>query len=68
MTRILNVPRSVLRDISGRVIMYIKLVVCWCAAFSLPAAQLFVIAIENLLRECVGNLRSFRSNLGDSFD
>ena len=32
---ILNVPWSVLQDVSGRVIVYIKFVVCWCATFPL---------------------------------
>ena len=59
-----NVPRSVLRDISVRVIMYIKLVVSnLVRGISLHAAQLFVIAIENILRGCVGNITSY--GLGD---
>ena len=54
MTEILNVPRSVLRDISVRVIMYMKFLLV--RGISLPVAQLFVIAIENILR---GGCRQF---------
>ena len=45
-----NVLRSVLLDISVRAIMYIPLVELLVRGISLPAAQLFVIAIENILR------------------
>ena len=51
-----NVLRSVLLDISVRAIMYIPLVELLVRGISLPAAQLFVIAIENILRGGVGNL------------
>ena len=43
--------------ISCRVIMYIRLAVM-VRDISLPVAQLFVIAIENILRGDVGNLTS----------
>ena len=36
--------------------MYIRLVDLLVRGISFPAAQLFVIAIENIFRGCVGNL------------
>ena len=51
MTEILNVSWSVLRDTSVRVIMYLYKIGCFLVrGISLPVAQLFVIAIENILR------------------
>ena len=45
--------------ISVRVIVYMKLVVFYVVrGIFFPAAQLFVVAIENILRGAVGNLIS----------
>ena len=45
--------------ISVRVIMYVYKIGCFLMrGISLPAAQLFVIAIENILRCVCGNLTS----------
>ena len=46
MTRILNVSQSVLRDISARVIMYIRLVVSWCAAFPFPPRNCLLLPLR----------------------
>ena len=51
--------------ISVRVLMYIRLVDLLVRGISLPAAQLFVISIENILRGvCVGNLSQERLPAG----
>ena len=51
--------------IPGRVIMmYVHNIDCFLVrGISLPVAQLFVIAIENILRGCVGNLTSLPKGL-----
>ena len=56
MSGILNVSRSALRAISVRVTMYVFRLKILVRGISLPAAQLFVIAVDNILRRCVGNL------------
>ena len=57
MDGISNVPRSVLRDMYLRASYRVYKIDCLLVrGISLPAVQLFVIAIENILRGGVGNL------------
>ena len=58
MTKISNVPRSV-RKPYLRASYHVYKIGCFLVCgICLPAAQLFVIAIENTLQGCVGNLTS----------
>ena len=54
MSEILNVPRSVHKPY---LLPSYHIIGCFLVhGISIPVAQLFVIAIENILRGCVGNL------------
>ena len=56
MHRILNVPRSVRKTYLSASYHVYKIGCLLVRGISLPVAQLFVIAIENILRGDVGNL------------